>query len=224
MSKLKQKRRRGVILTPEGLEKLEQARLESEYQENFGDRYTYEKISELTNLDINTIKKILAGKERVDKRSLERFFIAFNLRLTENHYTKTNPNKRQDWGEAISVADFFGRSSELKTLETWLLKDRCRLVSLLGMGGIGKTELALQYSQKYQTRYYQGGVCWIRARESNPGLLIVASFQALRPAYQVPKEDTLESQVLFCWLNWPPSGGLIFSGTRKKDFIIKKYL
>ena len=37
MSKLKQKRKRGVILTPEGLQKLEQARCESEYQENFGD-------------------------------------------------------------------------------------------------------------------------------------------------------------------------------------------
>ncbi len=77
MSKLKQKRKRGVILTPEGLEKLQQARFESEYKENFGERYTYEKISELTNLDINTIKKILAGKKGVDKRSLKKIFFGF---------------------------------------------------------------------------------------------------------------------------------------------------
>jgi len=44
---------------------------------------------------------------------------------------------RQDWGEAICVSDFYGRTEEFALLEQWILNDRCRLV-VLGMGGIGK--------------------------------------------------------------------------------------
>jgi WD40 repeat protein len=52
--------------------------------------------------------------------------------------------KWQDWGEAPDVPLFFGRTEELATLEQWILKDRCRLVALLGMGGIGKTQLSVK--------------------------------------------------------------------------------
>jgi WD40 repeat protein len=173
MSKLKQKRNRGVILTPEGLEKLQQARSESEYKENFGERYTYEKISELTNLDINTLKKVLVAKEGVDKRSLERCFLAFKLKLTEEYYTKTNPHKRQDWGEAVSVSHFFGRTCELDTLENWLLRDRCRLVAILGMGGIGKTTLSIKFAERIEGKF--DCVIWKSLRDAPPVEEILAN-------------------------------------------------
>ncbi len=173
MNKLKQKRNRGVILTPEGLEKLQQARAESEYKENFGQRYTYEKISELTNLDINTIKKVLVGKEGVDKRSLERCFLAFKLKLTEKYYTKTNPHKRQDWAEAVSVSHFFGRTWELDTLENWLLRDRCRLVAILGMGGIGKTTLSIKFAERIEGKF--DCLIWKSLRDAPPVEEILAN-------------------------------------------------
>lgn len=47
----------------------------------------------------------------------------------------------QDWGDAIDVELFYDRTAELSTLEQWLVDDHCRLVVLLGMGGIGKTAL-----------------------------------------------------------------------------------
>ena len=164
MSKLKPKRKRGVILTPQGLEKLQEARFELEHKENFGERYTYEKISQLTNLDINTVKKVLAGKEGVDKRSLECFFLAFNLKLTEDNYTKPNPDRRQDWGEAVCVSNFYGRAFELDTLEKWLLQDRCRLVTILGMGGVGKTSLSIKLTQQTQDKF--DCVIWRSLRDS----------------------------------------------------------
>ena len=173
MSKLKQKRNRGVILTPQGLEKLQEARSQSEYQVNFGERYTYEKISELTNLDINTIKKVLVGREGVDKRSLERCFLAFKLPLAEEYYTKPNPNKRQDWGEAVSVDHFFGRTWELDTLENWLLKDRCRLLVLQGMGGIGKTTLSIKFAQQIEGKF--DCVIWKSLRDAPPVAEILAN-------------------------------------------------
>ncbi|MBE9044554.1 pentapeptide repeat-containing protein [Pleurocapsales cyanobacterium LEGE 10410] len=166
MSKLSQKRKRGIVLTSEGLEKLKKARFESEYQENFGERYTYEKISELTNLDLNTIKRVLACKEGVDKRTLERFFIAFNLELTTSCYIKPNPNKRQDWGEAMCVSNFYGRTFELTRLEQWLLRDRCRLITLLGMGGNGKTCLSVKLAQQVQDKFDL--IVWRSLRDAPP--------------------------------------------------------
>src|SRR5207248_11026726 len=48
----------------------------------------------------------------------------------------------QAWGEAPDVAAFQGRHAELGRLTHWLGEERCRLVGVLGLGGIGKTALA----------------------------------------------------------------------------------
>ncbi len=50
----------------------------------------------------------------------------------------------RDWGEAPDVPVFFGRTKELILLEKWITEDRCRLVALVGMKGIGKTRLSLK--------------------------------------------------------------------------------
>ncbi len=48
---------------------------------------------------------------------------------------------RVDWGDALDVPSFYGREGELATLAQWVLQERCRAVSVLGMGGIGKSAL-----------------------------------------------------------------------------------
>lgn len=53
-----------------------------------------------------------------------------------------------DWGEVIDVSQFYGRSAELTTLMQWVVIDRCRLVALLGMGGIGKTALSVKLANQ----------------------------------------------------------------------------
>jgi flagellar biosynthesis GTPase FlhF len=55
-----------------------------------------------------------------------------------------------DWGEALDVSLFYGRAAELATLEQWLCHDQCRLVMLLGMGGIGKTALSVRLAEQFQ--------------------------------------------------------------------------
>src|SRR5437588_9057877 len=48
---------------------------------------------------------------------------------------------RVDWGEALDVPGFYGREGELATLAQWVVQERCRVVSALVMGGIGKSAL-----------------------------------------------------------------------------------
>jgi WD40 repeat protein len=60
---------------------------------------------------------------------------------------------RQDWGEAIDTTIFYGRTTELNTLTDWVVQDRCRLVAILGMGGMGKTSLAVKFAQQHQNSF-----------------------------------------------------------------------
>jgi hypothetical protein len=52
------------------------------------------------------------------------------------------PTARHDWGDAPDVPVLQGRTEELATLAQWVCEERCRMVIVLGEGGIGKTTLA----------------------------------------------------------------------------------
>jgi NB-ARC domain len=57
-----------------------------------------------------------------------------------------------NWGEAIDISHFYGRVSELDTLEQWILA-RCRLVGVFGWGGIGKTALSVKLARKLESQF-----------------------------------------------------------------------
>ncbi|MDJ0660360.1 MAG: AAA-like domain-containing protein [Crocosphaera sp.] len=82
----KKTRKRGVILTDEGLEKLQNAKTEAEYAENHGNRYTLEALSEKTGLAMDTLMKVFACELRVDKQTLRTCFKAFELDLCDQDF------------------------------------------------------------------------------------------------------------------------------------------
>jgi WD40 repeat protein/transcriptional regulator with XRE-family HTH domain len=51
--------------------------------------------------------------------------------------------RRLDWSDALSVTSFYGREQELALLSDWVVTQRCRLIGVLGLGGIGKSALAV---------------------------------------------------------------------------------
>lgn len=72
---------------------------------------------------------------------------------SEVEIQQANPSPRQDWGEAPDVSVFYGRTEELNTIKQWIVKDGCRLVALLGMGGIGKTTLSVKLAKQIQDEF-----------------------------------------------------------------------
>ncbi|MDJ0731651.1 MAG: AAA-like domain-containing protein [Crocosphaera sp.] len=82
----KQRRRRGVILTERGLEKLQTAKTEAEYAENHGNRYTLEALSDKIGLAMDTLMKVFACESRVDKQTLKCCFKAFKLKLSDEDF------------------------------------------------------------------------------------------------------------------------------------------
>lgn len=89
------KRRRGVILTLQGWQRLEAAKRQSEIQENAGNPYTLEALSERTRLSINTLIKIRRRQVAVDRQSLEGYFSALNLTLGLSDYTRFDSDNVQ---------------------------------------------------------------------------------------------------------------------------------
>jgi NB-ARC domain len=78
-----------------------------------------------------------------------------------------------DWGEAIDVSVFYGREPELALLKQWVEVDRCRLIALLGMGGIGKTTLSVKVAEDLQSSFE--AVIWRSLRHAPPLSELLAS-------------------------------------------------
>lgn len=173
MNSQKQKRKRGVILTSQGFNKLQAAKSEAESDENFDKRFTLEALSDRTGLDPDTLMKVFGCKIGVDKRTLTYCFKAFNLVLESIDYQLpqlddrpsedraiapllTAENKiahRIDRGEAPESGIFYGRTAELTQIKNWITGDRCRLVTLSGMGGTGKSSLAVKLVEQIQDNF-----------------------------------------------------------------------
>ena len=98
-------------------------------------RGLYRYIETLTDHDLNTIK---------NWRNIVQW-------LEEKGYRASQP--KQDWSQAPCVFSFYGREKELEQLEKKIIQEQSHLITLLGMGGIGKTSLALKFAQQNQHKF-----------------------------------------------------------------------
>jgi WD40 repeat protein/transcriptional regulator with XRE-family HTH domain len=58
-----------------------------------------------------------------------------------------------DWGDALATSTFYGREEELAKLTQWVVQEHCRVVSLLGIGGIGKSALAVSLMYRLASHF-----------------------------------------------------------------------
>ena len=74
--------------------------------------------------------------------------------------------QQTDWGEAPHVSVFYGRQAELGDLKQWTVIDHCRLVSVLGMGGVGKTALVIKLAEQIKEQFDY--IMWRSLRNAPP--------------------------------------------------------
>ncbi len=82
----KAKRRRGVLLSPQGLQRLQEAISSWEITENQGQRLSLEDLSYHTKLSAKTLSRLWSTNKGVDQKTLKLCFNTFNVELNEEDY------------------------------------------------------------------------------------------------------------------------------------------
>jgi WD40 repeat protein len=150
---------------------------------------SYGEIANASDYDYGYIRDVGAHLWQLLSTSLGESVKKKNLKavLSQKYQQWQNSNqtvfkKRQDWGESIDVSTFYGRTTELNTLTSWIIKDRCRLVAVLGMGGMGKTSLVTKFARQQQAAFHC--LVW-RSLLSAPALpdLLTDLLQSLSPQW-----------------------------------------
>jgi tetratricopeptide (TPR) repeat protein len=127
-----------------------------------------------------------------------------------------------------TIGNFVGREKELRELAHSLTPGSGSLVgvhaAVTGMGGVGKTQLAIEYAHRYG-RLYRGGVFWINLEKAEDAVTEVASCGA--PQYMnlerfddrsAPEQAALVHKL---WEDGEAARLLIFDNAEEHDLVEK---
>jgi WD40 repeat protein len=123
---------------------------------------SYRQLAETVGYDRTYIKGVgaqlwrmlsIATQSKVSKVNFRQVIEAVAAKLDERSAVQVQPSQPEiDWGEAMDISTFYGRELERSQLERWIVRDRCRLVAILGMGGMGKTTISVELVQQLQAQ------------------------------------------------------------------------
>ncbi len=100
-----------------------------------------------------------------------------------------------DWGEAPDSGVLHGRQAELDELKRWVENEGCRLVTILGMGGMGKTTLAARLTRELATQFEF--VIWRSLLNAPPLLEILRVWlQFLGEPPMPPGTESIDTQLM----------------------------
>jgi transcriptional regulator with XRE-family HTH domain len=99
-----------------------------------------------------------------------------------------------DWGDALAVPSFYGREWEMDLLTEWVVQERCRVVSVIGLGGIGKSALSVSLMHKVAEHFEV--VIWRSLRDvPTCEVLLNDLFRVLAPHMLGQLPATLEQRL-----------------------------
>ena len=106
-----------------------------------------------------------------------------------------------------------GRTIELARLEQiFQTFDRAVISAVAGMGGLGKTQLAVQYASRNKAKF-PGGVCWLNGQTGDLATQVIlkAEFDLQLKGLDQAKERLIETDAIarWCWRHWQPDGRVL---------------
>jgi WD40 repeat protein len=156
-----------------------------------------EKVSKTNFREVIERRMTLEKQEKQDGQFCE----SLPSKVFSSHQPTSHPHpgsakQNQDWGEAVNLSEFYGRDEEIWELKRWILQERCRVVSLVGLGGVGKTSLCVKLAQQIQPHFEY--VIW-RSLQDAPLLedLLTDIIQFVNGAEVVPSaSESLLTQLI----------------------------
>ncbi len=152
------KRKRGIILSAKGWQRLQAAEQRSTYQHNFGKSYTLQELSDRTGLSPNTLARVRSRKIPVDQQTLETYFRSFDLTLSSDDYSDSEAPSvtgRQTIllsGQLPVDSPLYVYRPPIETLCYEALLQPSALVRLKAPRQVGKTSLIVRVLSQIRTQ------------------------------------------------------------------------
>ncbi|HEY9830595.1 MAG TPA: NB-ARC domain-containing protein [Stenomitos sp.] len=206
-----------LLATREG----EQAKVSAEGQTGYFSQAVREALTEEFNgrwpPDMEAISQNVKQRfSALDKKQLPTYFYRRSWDGDTDIY-HPNPFEIPHNIRNSTARKFVGRDDKLEHLHQLLQNNPVvAITDVTGQGGVGKTELAAQYSWRY-LEDYPGGCCWLNPQGTELATQLVEFGVVNFPNFNCPKELSLESQLLYCWRNWQ-KGSVLLVFDDVKDF------
>ncbi|QSJ14727.1 NB-ARC domain-containing protein,Caspase domain-containing protein [Nostoc sp. UHCC 0702] len=212
-----------LVATREG----EKANVNSENQTGYFSQAVREAFAAANGTFPPNMKEVTeAVKQRfisLDKKQLPTYFYSrsWDGDIEKSHFNPFDIPHNIPQGQARK---FVGRDEQIEQLRQLLqVNDVVAITDVTGQGGVGKTELAIQYSEKYLADY-SGGCCWLNPQGIDLGTQLIEFGVVNLPNFNLPDGLSLAGQVAYCWKNWQAGKVLLVFDDVKDWMQIKPYL
>ena len=110
-------------------------------------------VEELTsNVAANT-RDVISFLETMQQTEYRRLQASFQELQQVFPPDREQDEQHVDWGDAPYTEQLYGRGKNLASLRQWIIDDHCRVVVVLGIGGIGKTVLAAKSAEQIKVDF-----------------------------------------------------------------------
>lgn len=154
------KRKRGIILSSRGWQRLQSAEQRSVHQDHLGKPYTLQELSDRTGLSPNTLARVRSRKVPVDQQTLENYFRAFELVISPEDYNDADvvltPNRQQFLlsGQLPSDSPFYIHRPPIESLCYEALLQPGALLRIKAPRQMGKTSLLSKILTQVRDQHY----------------------------------------------------------------------
>lgn len=161
--------------------------------------------------------------ESLDKKQLPTYFYSrsWDGDVEKYHF---NPFDIPHSIPQSQARKFVGRDEEIEALHQELqVNDIVAITDVTGQGGVGKTELAIQYAWQYLENY-PGGCCWLNPQGTDLGTQLINFGMVHFPNFHPPEQLDATYKLLYCWKNWQAGKVLLIFDDVKDWQQIQPYL